>query len=88
VISKDIVDFIKAQKEKRQVIIASHNANLVVCSDSEEVLVSENINNNFKYKTGAIEDLSIRESIIEILEGGRTAIKKRYDKLNLNNPST
>lgn len=88
-ISKHIVDFIKEEKTKRQIIIASHNANLVVYGDSEEVLVAEKtgrVNNpNFHYETGAIENENIRNEIIEILEGGEEAMTKRRDKLNLKN---
>ncbi len=87
-ISKHIVDFLKAEKIKRQIIIASHNANLVVCGDSEEVVVSNKTagkNPNFTYESGAIENPAIRDEIIEILEGGKKALEKRRDKLNLSN---
>lgn len=85
-ISKHIVDFIKKEKTKRQILVASHNANLVVCGDSEEVIVSNKSggrNPNFKYPYGAIENQTIRDEIIEILEGGKEALAKRRDKLGL-----
>ena len=81
-IATNVVEFLKRQKEHRQIFIASHNANLVVCSDSEEIIVAEN-NNGFKYKTGAIEDEDIRKSIIDILEGGEDALELRMNKLTL-----
>lgn len=79
-IATNVVEFLKRQKEQRQIFIASHNANLVVCSDSEEVIVAEN-NNGFQYMTGAIEDENIRKSIIDILEGGDDALNLRMNKL-------
>lgn len=85
-ISKTIVDFIKLEKSKRQIIIVSHNANLVVCSDSEEVLISEKngrSNPEFEYTSGAIEDTYINKEIVELLEGGAIALKKRMQKLNI-----
>lgn len=85
-ISKHIVNFIKEEKTKRQIIVASHNANLVVCGDSEEVVVSNKSggrNPAFKYFPGAIENLEIRDEIIEVLEGGKDALAKRRDKLGL-----
>ncbi len=88
-ISKHIVDFIKEEKVKRQIIVASHNANLVVCSDSEEIIVSSKSGGKkpvFKYDLGAIENTKIREEIIEILEGGKDALEKRRGKLNLSMP--
>lgn len=88
-IAKQIVNFLKTQKEKRQVIIASHNANLVIVGDSEEVLVAEKSGRqqspNFRYKTGSIENENINREIIDVLEGGRDALKKRRDKLNIEN---
>ncbi len=85
-ISKHIVDFIKKEKIKRQIIVASHNANLVVCGDSDEVIVSNKHggrNPNFKYLSGAIENPIIKDEIIEVLEGGKKALAKRRDKLGL-----
>jgi len=84
-ISTTIVNFIKTEKKERQIIVASHNANLVVCGDSEEIIISEkegNKNPAFKYTTGAIENPIINKEIVEVLEGGKDALKKRMKKLN------
>ena len=82
--SKYIVDFLRKQKIKRQIFIVSHNANLVVCGDSEEVVVArKKKKNNFEYKTGAIENDVIRKEIIDVLEGGEEAIRKRKNKLGI-----
>jgi hypothetical protein len=37
----------------------------------------------FKYNTGAIENEKIRKEIIEVLEGGEEAIRKRKNKLGI-----
>lgn len=86
-VATDLVNFIKSQKNERQIIIVSHNGSLVVCADTEEVVVSssQKINHNkynFSYKTGAIENPEIRDQIIQVLEGGREALKQRARKLN------
>lgn len=85
-VATDLVNFIKLQKENRQIIIVSHNGSLVVCADTEEVLISnsEKLDGsyNFSYSTGSIEDPEIREEIIKILEGGKEALKQRARKLN------
>lgn len=87
VIATEVVDFLKNQKEKRQVIIASHNANLVVVGDSENILVAEKSGREstpkFTYETGSIENVGIKKQIIAILEGGDEALKKRKEKLNI-----
>lgn len=86
-VATDLVRFIKQEKEERQIIIVSHNASLVVCADTEEVLVSEchrqqHGKYDFTYQTGAIEDPEIRDQIIKVLEGGKAALKQRARKLN------
>ena len=37
---QELNDFIKAKKTKRQIVIVSHNPNLVVSTDSENVIVA------------------------------------------------
>jgi hypothetical protein len=67
-------------KCKRQIIIATHNANLVVNTDAEQILIAEHNNGEISYRVGTLEDLEIRESIKTILEGGDQAFKKREEK--------
>ena len=65
----------------------SHNANLVIGSDAENIIVAKKYkirrNFYFDYENGAIENLNIKENIIEILEGGKDAFEKRGKKLGL-----
>lgn len=64
----DLVKYLKAKKEKRQIILVSHNANIVVGTDSENVIVAnENGTNSwnprnlqFYYVNGAIENTSAK----------------------------
>lgn len=86
-VATDLVNFIKKHKENRQIIVVSHNGSLVVCADTEEVIVSEceklsNNNLSFSYNTGSIENPEIRDQIIKVLEGGKDALKQRARKLN------
>ena len=62
---QDLVSFIKDKKKTRQIIIVTHNPNLVVGADSEEVIVAnqegqeigrENKKYRFEYVSGALED--------------------------------
>ncbi|WP_088041861.1 TrlF family AAA-like ATPase [Bacillus sp. EAC] len=61
-ISKELVKIIKSKKEKRQIIIVTHNANLVVLTDAENVIVAnqdvqlqENHTRRFEYLSGSLE---------------------------------
>ena len=80
-ISTIVSNFLKKQKKERQIIIASHNANLVICSDSEQVLVAnKEATNRFIYQTGSIEKEGINKQIVEVLEGGEEAFRKRRSR--------
>ena len=87
-IASDLVNFITAEKQDRQVIIVTHNASLVICADSENTIVSniENVGSSkydFSYVTGSIENPRRRTDIIKVLEGGESALNKRIAKLNV-----
>lgn len=82
-ISNDLRKLILDQKERRQVIVATHSPNLLLLTDSENVIVAENENNTPKYHNGGIEVKQIQDDIVNILEGGGDALRKRMHKLNL-----
>lgn len=61
----DLVDFLKKKKSQRQIIIVTHNPNLVVGADAEETIVAnqsgqevgrENKKFHFEYVSGALEN--------------------------------
>lgn len=62
----ELVTFIRHKKYDRQIIIVTHNANIVVGSDAEEIIVanqqganSPNEHFRFEYRSGSIENNSI-----------------------------
>ncbi len=79
----ELVGAFREAKKKRQILIATNNANLVVNTDAEQIIVAEFENNKISYKLGALEDLKIREDIMPILEGGKEAFKKREEKYGI-----
>lgn len=79
-IYNELVPAFRKAKTKRQVIIATHNANLVVNTDAEQVIVANYSNGTLSYDVGTLENLSIRDQIKTILEGGDEAFKKREEK--------
>jgi ABC-type cobalamin/Fe3+-siderophores transport system ATPase subunit len=76
----ELVPAFRSAKKKRQIIIATHNANLAVNTDAEQIIIAEPDGGVLRYKHGTIEDLAIREKITQILEGGESAFKKREEK--------
>ncbi len=73
-------DAFRKAKTDRQVIIATHNANLVVNTDAEQVIVARYKDNKIFFESGALENSDIRTHVAEILEGGRDAFIKREQK--------
>ncbi|WP_186008758.1 TrlF family AAA-like ATPase [Planococcus maritimus] len=61
-ISTELVKFIRERSKERQIIVVTHNANLVILTDSENVIVAnqdpqiiENEEFRFEYLSGALE---------------------------------
>ena len=80
---KYLVHFIKEAKQKRQIIIVTHNPNLAVVCDAEQIIhmtIDKNANHTVSYEAGAIENPVINKVIVDILEGTKPAFKNRTDK--------
>jgi predicted ATPase len=85
--------YFKNAKTRRQVILITHNPNLVVNADSEQVIVAscERRSNglpHITYNSGALENVSppdrgIRQQACRILEGGTDAFLKREKRYSL-----
>lgn len=82
-IMRDLVDIFRKIKRYRQVIIVSHNANLVVNADSEQIIIAENVEGILEYVSGSLENPMINKKICAILEGGKTAFLSREQKYQL-----
>ncbi|KAF5085481.1 hypothetical protein DSECCO2_68150 [anaerobic digester metagenome] len=75
-----MVKAIKKAKTKRQIIIATNNANLVINADAEQIISATFENGIISYKPGAIESSEIRNDILPVLEGGKEAFRLRENK--------
>jgi energy-coupling factor transporter ATP-binding protein EcfA2 len=83
----ELVRFFRDAKTRRQVILVTHNANLVVNTDADQVIVaSANITSpqglpDISYVSGGLENKVIRDLVCDLLEGGEEAFlerEKRY----------
>ncbi len=78
---EDIVQKLRKEKEKRQFIIATHNANIPVLGDAELIIVlSASDKNGYVENNGSIDDERLREPVEKILEGGKQAFELRKIK--------
>jgi len=78
-----LVPFIKRAKKRRQIIMVTHNPNLAVVADAEQVIsvsLDKKNNNKFSFISGSIENKEINDSIVDILEGAMPAFSTRRKK--------
>jgi len=80
-----LVTCIKAAKQRRQVIMVTHNPNLAVVCDAEQIIYAthDKTNNRFHYISGAVESPEIKKCVVEILEGTEPAFRNRKQKYGL-----
>jgi ABC-type lipoprotein export system ATPase subunit len=79
---KILVKFIKEAKEKRQIVIVTHNPNLAVASGAEQIVhisIDKVAKNTVHYASGSLESHRINDSVIDILEGTFPALTSRTD---------
>lgn len=84
-IFKVLVKCIKAAKQRRQVIMVTHNPNLAVVCDAEQIIYAtcDKSTNTFNYISGGIESPAIKSIVVEVLEGTEPAFKNRKRKYGL-----
>ncbi|MBP6528629.1 MAG: hypothetical protein KA260_00820 [Burkholderiales bacterium] len=78
-----LVPIIRRAKERRQIIMVTHNANLAVCCDAEQIIHAEfNRGDQFAltYSSGAIESSELNRAVLDVLEGTTPAFDNRRDK--------
>lgn len=81
-----LTQWFNSLKYKRQIIVVTHDANIVVNSDSENVIVcNQEKTDQFEYKNGALEFDDIIENVSSILDGGSSAIQRRLIKYGRTN---
>jgi len=80
-VSKAVFKILSKLKETRQIILATHNPNILVSGDSEQVVVLRSDGNVDDF--GSIDEPSIVTNIIELMEGGREAFERRQTKYGM-----
>jgi ABC-type lipoprotein export system ATPase subunit len=84
-----LVQYFREAKRRRQIILVTHNPNLVVNTDAEQIIVASAERRDsglprITYSSGPLEHVShivtsspLKERVCEILEGGRSAFRNR-----------
>ena len=85
----ELVALFVAAKAKRQVIMVTHNANLVINTDADQIIVASAGPHPsgglppITYVSGGLESADIRKSVCDILEGGEAAFRERARRLRV-----
>ena len=73
----DVIKLIYTLKPETQFIFVTHNANIPVLGDAEQVVVCQYQDEQISIITGSIDSAEIQKKIINIMEGGAEVFKKR-----------
>lgn len=77
-----IVQQLRDNKLRRQLVIVTHNANVVVNGDAELVHAFEFGNGQCHVKTrGPLQETAVRKKVCHVMEGGPEAFSKRWARL-------
>lgn len=86
---EELVPLFISAKSRRQVIMVTHNANLVINTDADQVIVAEAGPQvagglpTITYTAGGLENAEIRKAVCDILEGGEEAFRERARRLRV-----
>ena len=78
-----LVPCIREAKQERQIIIVTHNPNIAVVCDAEQVIhasIDKPGNYKITYEAGSIENPEMNKHLIDVLEGTRPAFDNRDSK--------
>ncbi|MCY4050845.1 MAG: histidinol-phosphatase [Gammaproteobacteria bacterium] len=78
-IYNDIILLIRQLKPNTQFVFATHNANIPVLGDADQVIACKYQDNHVGIFSGSIDGSGIQQCIVDIMEGGKVAFKKRKD---------
>lgn len=82
-VAKVLVDCIREARKRRQVFIVTHNPNLAVVCDADQVIhanMDKANGNAITYTTGALENPIMSKYVTDVLEGTRWAFDARGSK--------
>ncbi|MCC3246433.1 ABC transporter [Methylocystis sp. WRRC1] len=78
-----LVPVLSAAKEQRQIIMVTHNPNLAVVCDAEQIIFAEfdrKAGSVIRYSTGSIENSRLNGHVVNVLEGTKPAFDNRSKK--------
>jgi DNA repair exonuclease SbcCD ATPase subunit len=86
---QDLVPAFREARRRRQIIIVTHNANLVINTDVDQVIVARCGPHRLgqlpeiTYMSGGLENAAVRGAVCAVLEGGERAFRERARRLRI-----
>jgi predicted ATPase len=78
-IYEDVIKLIIKLKPNVQFIFATHNPNIPVLGDAEQIHACSPLDEKIEIKSGALDEPSQQGRIVKIMEGGETAFERRKE---------
>lgn len=84
-IFKKLVKCILKAKKNRQIFIVTHNPNIAIACDAEQIIYCDlnKAANSIRYTSGSIENPLIKQKVIDVLEGTELAFLLRKEKYDI-----
>lgn len=77
-----VIPAIARNKKKRQIVIVSHSAPIVVNGDADYIVAMKQVSKRLQpYTSGGLQDQSVKEFICNQMEGGELAFKARFKRI-------
>ena len=78
-IYEDVIKLIRQMKPEVQFIFATHNPNIPVLGDAEQVHACSFMDDRVTVQTGSVDDGATQKTIVDIMEGGQEAFNRRKE---------
>ncbi len=78
-IYEDVIKLVRKLKPKTQFIFATHNANIPVLGDAEQIIACAYVDDAIHPTIGSIDEPALQKAIVSIMEGGSEAFQRRKE---------
>ena len=78
-IYEDVIKLVRQLKSKTQFIFATHNPNIPVLGDAEQIIACAFAEDSIQLTVGSIDAPVIQDAIVSIMEGGSEAFQRRKE---------
>jgi ABC-type lipoprotein export system ATPase subunit len=80
-VSELVVEQLRNNKANRQLLVVTHNANIVVNADAELVTTMDFDGQIKLASAGGLQEITVRQDICRVMEGGEIAFRQRYKRI-------